>query len=255
MKRWLIQKLRGNEKVVTAALTVPIIAAGAMSGACAAGCPYGLVNDPYPGQCPRYIDVTGDGICDLSQAATAASTSSPTGTTNADTNNSVTGTDDVSINGAGQDSSFNQNDSTNASTIPDSGSGLDTSGFGDGSGYHVLPISILLIGGYLFTHMLFSRGILSQKKHRRLWNLLVTGGYIGTGITGILLTFMINLGVHTVLNPSITFWHAELAVLMVIGTLIHIHLYKKPFKKMFKVLFCFGKSSSNKKSENTNTSK
>lgn len=252
MKRWLIQKVRGNEKIVSAALTVPIIAAGAMSGACAAGCPYGLVNDPYPGQCPRYIDVTGDGICDLSQAATAASTSSPTGPTNADTNNSATGTDDVSINGAGQDSSFNQNDSVNASTV-DSGSGLNS--FGDGSSYHVLPISILLIGGYLFTHMLFSRGILSQKKHRRLWNLLVTGGYIGTGITGILLTFMINLGVHTVLNPSITFWHAELAVLMVIGTLIHIHLYKKPFKKMFKVLLGFGKSSSNKKSENTNTSK
>jgi hypothetical protein len=252
MIRWLIQKVRGNEKIVSAALTVPIIAAGAMSGACAAGCPYGLVNDPYPGQCPRYIDVTGNGICDLSQAATAASTSSATGTTNADTNNSATGTDDVSINGAGQDSSFNQNDSVNASTV-DSGSGLNS--LGDGSSYHVLPISILLIGGYLFTHMLFSRGILSQKKHRRLWNLLVTGGYIGTGITGILLTFMINLGVHTVLNPSITFWHAELAVLMVIGTLIHIHLYKKPFKKMFKVPLGFGKSSSNKKSENTNTSK
>ena len=42
MKRWLIKKLRGNEKIVSAALTVPIIAAGAMSGACAAGCPYGV---------------------------------------------------------------------------------------------------------------------------------------------------------------------------------------------------------------------
>lgn len=29
-------------------------------------CPFGLVNDPYPGQCPRYSDLDGDGICDYS---------------------------------------------------------------------------------------------------------------------------------------------------------------------------------------------
>ena len=30
-------------------------------------CPFGLVNDPYPGQCRRYVDGNGDGICDLSE--------------------------------------------------------------------------------------------------------------------------------------------------------------------------------------------
>jgi len=30
-------------------------------------CPFGMENDPYPGSCPRYIDVDGDGICDHSQ--------------------------------------------------------------------------------------------------------------------------------------------------------------------------------------------
>jgi hypothetical protein len=29
-------------------------------------CPHGLVNDPYPGRCRRYVDSDGDGICDLS---------------------------------------------------------------------------------------------------------------------------------------------------------------------------------------------
>ena len=32
-------------------------------------CPYGLEDDPYPGECKRYIDTDGDGICDLSQPA------------------------------------------------------------------------------------------------------------------------------------------------------------------------------------------
>lgn len=30
-------------------------------------CPFGLVNDPYPGKCRRYVDKNGDGICDLSE--------------------------------------------------------------------------------------------------------------------------------------------------------------------------------------------
>lgn len=32
-------------------------------------CPYGKVNDPYPGDCDRYVDVDKDGICDHSQPA------------------------------------------------------------------------------------------------------------------------------------------------------------------------------------------
>ena len=30
-------------------------------------CPRGLVNDPYPGKCKRYVDKNGNGICDLSE--------------------------------------------------------------------------------------------------------------------------------------------------------------------------------------------
>lgn len=41
-------------------------------------CPFGLVNDPYPGSCPRYIDTNNDGICDHSQSAPTASPDSST---------------------------------------------------------------------------------------------------------------------------------------------------------------------------------
>ena len=33
------------------------------------GCPFGLVNDPEPGSCGRYIDTDRDGLCDYSQPA------------------------------------------------------------------------------------------------------------------------------------------------------------------------------------------
>jgi len=31
-------------------------------------CPFGLTNDPFPGQCARYIDANKNAFCDLSQA-------------------------------------------------------------------------------------------------------------------------------------------------------------------------------------------
>ena len=36
-------------------------------------CPYGLVNDPYPGECRSYVDNNNNGICDLSEPALVAS--------------------------------------------------------------------------------------------------------------------------------------------------------------------------------------
>ena len=40
--------------------------------ACVA-CPRGLVNDPYPGRCRRYVDANGNGVCDLSELGSGSS--------------------------------------------------------------------------------------------------------------------------------------------------------------------------------------
>jgi hypothetical protein len=229
-----IERIPMKKKLLAAVSTIPFIAATTMSGSCATSCPYGMVNDPYPGQCPRYTDINGDGLCDLSQATVAAT---DTSTTSLDDTQTTT-TDSGNGNGVNADTTNpDQPLDANATTIPDSPS-LDSGDLnGDPTNYHVLPISLMLIGGYLFTYYLFEKGILKRNKHRRIWNLLVTFGYLGTGVTGVLLTIMINMGIRTALNPSLTFWHAEMAILMVIGTIIHIHIYWKPFKNMFRVLF------------------
>lgn len=243
-----------KEKLLAAATTIPFIAATSMSGACATGCPYGMVDCPYPGQCPRYVDVNGDGLCDLSQSTTTTDTST-TATSTEDT--STTTPDDIATsntdqghgNGANSDPAISQPDAdVNTSLAPDSGFDAGSVS-GDGTNYYVIPISLIIIGGYLFTYYLFKRGILKQHKHRRIWNLLVTLGYVGTGVTGVILTLMVNLGIKTALNQPITYWHVELAILMVVGTLVHIHIYWRPFKNMFKVLFGFKTNSKKNSSE------
>lgn len=250
-----LAKIPMKEKLFAVVSTIPFIAVTTMSGACATACPYGMVNCPYPGQCSRYIDANGDGLCDLSQTTTTDTESADAAATSTDeTTTDTTTTDTGHGNGVNADVTPDQPVDANT-TIPDSPN-MDTGNLQqDGNNYYVLPITLMMIGGYLFTYFLFKKGILKRNKHRRIWNLLVTAGYLGSGLTGVLLTLMINLGIRTALNPSITFWHVELSVLMVIGTLIHLHIYWKPFKNMFKVLFGFKVSKKKDPTRTIGTSK
>jgi len=211
---------------------LPLAAAISTSGiSCAASCPYGLVNDPYPGQCPRFTDLNGDGICDLSQ--TSATTDYPASEDQEASSSS--GSDDYS---PPETSEFNKPQSQ----TPDHNTGGDVSDStieglsGHETDYHVIPVSLIMVGAYILTLYLMRSGYIRGSVYRRLWNMLLTVGYAGTGITGILLLIFIRLGIKTALNPSVTYWHAELAILMVIGTLIHAHIYWKPLKGMFRQL-------------------
>ena len=244
--RSVLTKIPMKQKIFAALSTIPFIALGSMSTSCATTCPYGMVNDPYPGQCPRYMDVGGDGFCDFSQ--TTPTTTTDTSTTDPSTSDTTTSTDDTTTstttdqgqgNGANAEVTPDQSTDTNTTTLPDDPGSDYGSLNGDGTNYYVLPVTLIIIGGYLFTYYLFKKGILKRNKHKRIWNLLLTVGYLGTGITGVILTFMVNLGIRTALNQSITFWHVEMAILMVVGTFIHLHINWKPFKNIFRVLFGF----------------
>ena len=224
-----ISSIPMKHRLMSVLASVPILASLALSGnSCAASCPYGLVNDPYPGQCGHYIDTNGDGICDLSQVTAAT-------TTDASTSDATDSNDQIDANNA--DVSTNDHDPSNATVDPSNDS--DGGFFGDGDNYFIIPLSLILISGYLFTYYLFKKGVLKRSKHRRIWSLLLTAGYLGSSGTGMLLVLLINLGIKTALNPSLIFWHVELSILMVITTLIHFHIHWKSFKNMFRVLFGF----------------
>lgn len=243
----IVQNISQNKlKIAGAMTTVPLIVASSMSGACATSCPYGLANDPFPGQCSRFIDLNGDGICDLSQTVTTTDTTSSSPTS--DTSSSTQDVDTSASNTGGTHNGNSDLQDTSVAQDP-STRGLDSSSTTvDGNDYHILPITLLILGGYLLTYYLFKKEILKPQQHKRIWNLFLMVGYLGTGLTGIILTFMINMGISTIYNQGLTYWHAELSILMVIGTLVHIHIYKKPFKNMFKILFGF-KLSSKKKND------
>ena len=247
-----------KQQIIAAATTVPIIATSNMSGVCAASCPYGIVYCPAPGQCHRYIDLNGSGACDLSLSEAGAASSAAT-TGSGDNSSSTSGSGDSSstsdsngVTNLDNGSSDHSNASVTTTQDPSSGTGSDS--INVDTNYHIIPVSLLIIGAYFFTHYLFSKGILKPKKHKRLWNSLLMAGCIGSSITGVLLIYMINLSVGLAYRQGLTYWHVELSLLMVIVTLIHFHIYRKPFKNMFKVLFPF-KSMVNKNKSSKNMGK
>jgi hypothetical protein len=213
-------------KIVGTLATAPIIAIATMDGACAAKCPYGLSYDPHPGQCSLYVDSNGTGACDLASSEVAAVQQTSVATSH---------------------SNQSADNSSNVTTVHDSGStGLTGSSPADGTSFHILPATLIILGAYLLTYYLFKKGILKARVHKRIWNGLLTFGFLGMGITGVILTLMINMGIQSVYRFGLTYLHVELSLLMVLAALIHFHIYRKPFKKMFKVLFGYKSSKKEK---------
>lgn len=62
-------KKSANNACIICILIILIIPMIASSVSAWDDCPFGEVNDAYPGNCSRYVDTDGDGICDLSQLA------------------------------------------------------------------------------------------------------------------------------------------------------------------------------------------
>lgn len=169
-------------------------------------CPYGLLNDPFPGQCPRYTDTNQNDICDHSE--------SPSSTTlNSSSSNQQTGVNDD--NGT-------VSDVQEASSVP-------------AESYNLIPLATTTLILYLVSYLLYLEDRLKRNMFYNIWKYVLIVSFILTGVTGLLLVIFVNYGIQTSWNLTIDFWHAEFAVVMAVSTLLHFHLYWKQVKKIFRM--------------------
>ena len=161
-------------------------------------CPYGEVNSPYPGDCNRYIDTDGDGICDHSQSAPE------------DRNVEI-------INTQAEDKDLITNNKQSKTT------------------YHLIPISLFLILLYFITHILSKKKIISVVNHRKIWNFLLLITFLISGLLGILLIIRINFGIIIPLPFNTLFWHVETGIAMFVISIFHTLWHWAYFKRMFGV--------------------
>ena len=161
-------------------------------------CPHEEVDCLHPGDCGRYIDMDGDGICDHSQLATE------------DRNIEITNIQAIG------DENLIANNKQPATT------------------YHLMPISLFLVFLYFITYILSKKKNISIVKHRKIWNFLLLITFLISGLLGILLVIKINFGIAISLPFNTLFWHVEAGIAMFVISIFHTLWHWAYFKNMLK---------------------
>jgi hypothetical protein len=161
-------------------------------------CPFGEVNESYPGSCGRYIDTDNDGICDLSQSSPEK-----------------------------RKAIYEQsNANLNTNNVTKSSSGIN---------YYFLPIAGLLTIIYLMTFYLTKKKKIKISQHRKIWNFILLTTFLISGIFGIILAIIVSYGIRLTFYSDLLFWHVEMGISMAIISIFHILWHLKYFKKMFQL--------------------
>ena len=163
-------------------------------------CPHNEIDCPYPGDCNRYVDTDNDKICDHSQPAPE---------------------DRIKEIPSAEVAEESINDPINNER--------------NKTVYHLIPISLILIIIYLFTHILSKKKIISVVYHRKIWNILLLVSFLVSGILGILLVIEINFGMIFPLPFNILFWHVEVGTAMFAISIFHIFWHWAYFRNMLRV--------------------
>jgi len=164
-------------------------------------CPFGEINEPFPGTCGRYTDSDVDNICDLSQPPP-----------------------EVRFNTEEQETT-NQNNGNN--TIKSQSSETNAR-----LNYYFIPIALALFVLYLMTFFLSKRKKIKLVKHRKIWNFLLLGTFLISGLFGIILAITISYGIRLSFYANILFWHVEFGIAMAMISIFHIGWHWRYYIKM-----------------------
>lgn len=246
-------------------------------------CPKGLVNDPYPGRCGRYVDTNDDQICDLSQpqpaesattgtlAATPAATGEPpTGdcplgpcagcgacfglsvpatttpaaavTTLAETEApiqagpvttspaspaTVTEVSPLVEQVSGSGSLEVENTAQLVSADPKQGTSFFTH-------YLVSPIALGFFIIYGITFLLYKTKRMRTATHRKIWNVLLLGTFLTSGLFGLLLAIQLDYPLPFRIPFDLLFWHVEAGIAMTLISLFHLGWHFSYYRNLFR---------------------
>ena len=202
-------------------------------------CPYGLEDDPYPGECKRYIDTDGDGICDRSQPAPE------------DRNASVILNEENIKEDAKDDNKyFKETDKKIIGGIFIAEAASTQKTVSDPSSperkplpsYHFLEIFFIALLIYFGGKFLARKLEISSCKEKKFWNVFLLISFIGSAGTGMILVFVRDYDWFRSINFNFLFWHVEFSIVMallgIFHALWHLKYYLSIFKKKKKEIIC-----------------
>lgn len=182
-------------------------------------CPFGEVNDTCPGECGRYTDTDGDGICDHSQLAPEERVPE---------NEQVAGTGNADPSDAKATAALAREDTGELQ-------GTQKSEAAHGRLYYLPVIAIALIALYAASWGLAQKKKISVVAHRKLWNIVLLVTFLISGILGLILVLRISHGITIPLPFDTLFWHVEAGIAMTLISVFHIAWHWPYFKALLKV--------------------
>jgi hypothetical protein len=191
-------------------------------------CPFGLEDDPYPGDCARYIDTDGDGICDRSQPAPEDR-------------------EDVSSEPQGEEyieyleTEVDEQDPGNVDEVPPS---VDTAGSvsavttehdtgtsRSSNPYNFVPVflSVVILYGLMWyltgTGPAKRNNFLSKPTFNLFWNTVLVLSAVPSVLFGFYLIFRYSIPALREVEFDFLYWHVEGSV--VFGTTALMHLVSR----------------------------
>jgi len=195
-------------------------------------CPFGFEDDPYPGECKRYIDTDGDGICDLSQPApedrdTNISLNEENVNENIIDDNKYSEEIDEKVMGG----FFVTEAASTEITVSDSPSPPERKSLPDYNFFEIFLISLLIyFGGKLLARKLE----ISSCKEKKFWNIFLLISFIGSAGTGMILVFIRDYDWFRSINFNFLFWHVEFSIIMTLLGIFHALWHLKYYLSIFK---------------------
>jgi hypothetical protein len=98
--------------------------------------------------------------------------------------------------------------------------------------YFLLPIIILLIILYISSYFLYTDNHLKLSSYKLIWNIVLIFSSLVVGVIGLVMIIFINLEILPI-DSGLIFWHVEAGIVTVVTAFFHIHIYWKPFKRIF----------------------
>lgn len=194
-------------------------------------CPFGLEDDPYPGECKRYIDTDGDGICDLSQLApedrnTNISLNEENVKENIIDNNKYSEEINEKVRGglfiaeaASTETTFSDSPSPERKSLPD---------------YNFLEIFLVALLIYFGGKFLARKLEISLCKEKKFWNVFLLISFIGSAGTGMILVFIRDYDWFRSINFNFLFWHVEFSIIMTLLGIFHALWHLKYYLSIFR---------------------
>lgn len=149
----------------------------------------------------------------------------------------ATGSGSYGDSGSGSGTAGSSGDSAQSGVAAQSGTDASTDTTSSGGStllthYLVTPIAIVFFLIYATSFILYKTKRMKVSTHRKIWNVLLLGTFLITGIFGIILAIQIDYTLPFTIPVDLLFWHVEAGIAMTLISLFHMGWHFNYYKNL-----------------------